>query len=57
MDIYVKKVTLSLEQAVGANPHLLDGLLTDDGKVSLTRRPPFTFQEDGRFLVLISVRG
>jgi hypothetical protein len=36
--------------------HFLDSRLTDGGKVvSLTRRPPFT--PEGRFLVLISLRG
>jgi hypothetical protein len=27
-------------------PHFLDNRLTDDGEVSLTRRPPFTPKED-----------
>jgi hypothetical protein len=34
----------------------LDNRITDGGKVSLMRRPPFT-PPPGRFLVLISVRG
>jgi hypothetical protein len=35
-------------------PHLLDNQLTDDGEVvSLTRRPPFTLQEDSWYSFLL----
>jgi hypothetical protein len=34
-------------------PHLLDNRLTDGGKIaSLTRRPPFTLQEDSWYSFL-----
>jgi hypothetical protein len=34
-------------------PHFLDNRLTDGGEVSLTRRPPFTPQEDSWYSFLL----
>jgi hypothetical protein len=35
------------------HPHFLDNRLTDGGKVSFTRRPPFTPQEDSWYSSLL----
>jgi hypothetical protein len=34
-------------------PHFLDNQHTDGGEVSLTRRPPFTHQEDSWYSFLL----
>jgi hypothetical protein len=50
------KVKLSLQQGCGTSrlPHFPDNRLTDGGEVvSLTRRPPFTPQEDSWYSFLL----